>query len=83
MRVKSFITTSANIAETRIDEGAWKKIIAEKLALGKHCTKIETTFLLFYVLLFLTNLVFKFNVLLIGIFFFFFDNVTFTFLAFD
>ena len=30
MRVKSFITTSANIAEIRIDEGAWKKIIAEK-----------------------------------------------------
>ena len=37
--------------------------------LEEHCTKIETMFHLFYALLFLSNLVFKFNIVLIGIFF--------------
>ena len=63
MRAKSFIKTLVNVTETRIDEGAWKKIVAQSEHLEEHFTKIETTFHLFYALLFLTNL---------GIFF---DNV--------
>ena len=62
MRAKSFIKTSVNVTETRIDEGT------QNVHLEEHCTKIETTFHLFYALLFLTNLVFKFNIVLIGIF---------------
>ena len=72
MRAKSFIKTSVNVTETRIDEGT------QKVYLEEHCTKIETMFHLFYAFLFLTNFVFKFNIVLIGIFFFFFffvDNV--------
>ena len=62
MRAKSFIKTSVNVTETRIDEGT------QNVHLEEHCTKIETTFHLFYALLFFTNLVFKFNIVLIGIF---------------
>ena len=62
MRAKSFIKTSVNVTETRIDEGT------QNVHLEEHCTKIETTFHLFYALLFLTNLLFKFNIVLIGIF---------------
>ena len=69
MRAKSFIKTSVNVTETRIDEGT------QNVHLEEHCTKIETTFHLFYALLFLTNLVFKFNIVLIGIFCIFFGNV--------
>ena len=64
MRAKSFIKTSVNVTETRIDEGT------QKVYLEEHCTKIETMFHLFYAFLFLTNFVFKFNIVLIGIFFF-------------
>ena len=64
MRAKSFIKTSVNVTETRIDEGT------QNVHLEEHCTKIETTFHLFYALLFFTNLVFKFNIVLIGIFFY-------------
>ena len=71
MRARSFIKTSINVAEMRITEGAWKKIVAQSVHLKEHCSKVESTFHLFYVLLFLTNLVFKFNIVLIGIFFFF------------
>ena len=84
MRAKSFIKTSVNVTETRIDEGAWKKIVAQSVHLEEHCTKEESKFHLFYALLFLTNLVLKFTVVLIGIFFF--DNVNhniLTFLPFD
>ena len=56
MRAKSFIKTLVNVTETRIDEGAWKKIVAQSEHLEEHFTKIETTFHLFYALLFLTNL---------------------------
>ena len=63
MRAKSFIKTSVNVTETRIDEGT------QNVHLEEHCTKIETTFHLFYALLFFTNLVFKFNIVFIGIFF--------------
>ena len=72
MRAKSFIKTSVNVTETKIDEAAWKKINHAKL---QACTwkdiwlKIETTFHLFYALLFLWNLDFRFNIVLIGNFF--------------
>ena len=56
MRAKSFIKTLVNVTETRIDESAWKKIVAQSVLLEEHCTKIETTFHLFYGFLFLTNL---------------------------
>ena len=56
MRAKSFIKTLVNVTETKIDESAWKKIVAQRVLLEEHCTKIETTFHLFYGLLFLTNL---------------------------
>ena len=72
MCAKSFIKTSVNVTETRTDEGAWKKIVAQSVHLEEHCTKAESTFHLFYAVLFLTNLVFKFNIMLIGFFFFFF-----------
>ena len=74
MRAKSFIKTLGNVNETRIKEGT------QKVHLEEHCTKIETMFHLFYAFLFLTNFfkrfffsqtVFKFNIVLIGIFFFF------------
>ena len=68
MRAKSFIKTLVNVTETRIDEGAWKKIVTQSAHLEENCTKIETVFPLFYALLFLTNLVFKFNIVLIGFF---------------
>ena len=73
MRAKSFVKTSVNVTETRIDEGAWKKIVMQSVHLVEHCTKIETSFHLIYVPLYLTNLVFKFNTVLID---FFFDNVS-------
>ena len=44
MRAKSFIKTSVNVTETRIDEGT------QNVHLEEHCTKIETTFHLFYAL---------------------------------
>ena len=62
MRAKSFIKTSVNATETRMDEGAWKKIVTQSLHLEEHCIKTETTFHLFYALFFLTNLAFKFNI---------------------
>ena len=51
MRAKSFIKTSVNVTETGIDKGT------QNAHLEEHCTKIETTFHLFYALLFLTNMV--------------------------
>ena len=69
MRAKSFIKTSVKLTETKIDEGTWKKIVTQSVHLEEHCAKIETTFQLFYARLFLTNLVFEFNIVLIGIFF--------------
>ena len=77
MRAKSFIKTSVNVTETRIDEGT------QNVHLEEHCTKIETTFHLFYALLFLTNLVFKFNIVLIGFFSFWWCQPQFPFLSFD
>ena len=64
MRAKSFIKTSVNTTETRIDEGT------QSVHLEEHCTRIEFMFHLFYAFLFLTNLVFKFNMVLIAFFFF-------------
>ena len=69
MHAKSFVKTSVNITETRIDEGAWKKIVTQSVHLEEHCTKIETTFHLIYAPLYLTNLIFKFNTVLIDFFF--------------
>ena len=71
MRAKSFVKTSVNVTETRIDEGAWKKTVTQSVHLEEHCTKIVTTFHLFYAPLFLTNLVFKFNSVDWHFFFFF------------
>ena len=62
MQTRSFIKTSVNVTETRIDEGAWKEIVVQSVYLEEHCTKIEIRFHLFYLmLLFLFNLVFKFT----------------------
>ena len=86
MRAKSFIKTSVNVTETKIDEGAMKKISHAKMqrALWKNIwTKIETTFQLFYAPLFLSNLVFEFNIVLIGNFLCNFHHNLFTFLPFD
>ena len=86
MRAKSFIKTSVNVTETKIDDGAWKKISHAKLQAWTWkniWTKIETTFHLFYALLFLSNLVFKFNIVLIGNFLYNFHHNLFTFLPFD
>ena len=62
MCAKYFIKTSVNVTEMRIDEGAWKKIVTQSVHLKEHCSKIETTFHLFYALLFLTNLVLNFHI---------------------
>ena len=69
MRAESFLKTSVNVTETRIDEGAQKKMVTQSVRLEEHCTKleehctkIETTFHLIYAPLYLTNLVFKFNI---------------------
>ena len=69
MHAKSFVKTLVNVTETRIDEGAWKKIVTQSVHLEEHCTKIETTFHLIYAPLYLTNLIFKFNTVLIDLFF--------------
>ena len=74
---------SVNVTETRIDEGAWKKIVTQNVHLEEHCTKIETTFHLIYAPLYLTNLVFKFNAVLVGFFFFFWCQPQCTYLPFD
>ena len=66
MRAKSFIKTSVNVTDTGIDEDVWKNIVTQSVHLEEHCTKTETTFRLFYPNLFLTNLVFKFSIVLIG-----------------
>ena len=82
MRTKSFIKTSVNVTETKIDEGAWKKISHTKLQAwtwNNIWTKIETTFHSFYALLFLWNLVFKFSIVLIGNFFIISTTILFTF----
>ena len=81
MPTKSFIKTSVNVTDTRIDEGVWTKIVTQSVHLEEHCTKIETTFHIFYALLFLTSLVFKFNLALIG--FFWKCQPQFIFLSFD
>ena len=86
VRDKSFIKTSVNVTKTKIDEGAWKKISHVKMqrALWKNIwTKIETTFHLFNALLFLSNLVFKFNRVFISNFLYNFHHNIFTFLPFD
>ena len=61
IRAKSFIKTSINVTGTRIYEDVWKKIVAQSVHLEEHCTKKETTFHLFYALLFLANLFLKFK----------------------
>ena len=58
-----FIKTSVNVTETRIDEGT------QNVHLKEHCPKMEITFHSVFALLFLTNLVFKFNIVFIDIFF--------------
>ena len=71
-RAKSFSKTSVNVTETRIDDDAWKKISCANnpsVHLEEHYTKAEGTFHLFYAPLFLSNLSFKFNIVLIRIFF--------------
>ena len=70
IRAKSFIKISVKVIGTRIDEGTWKKIVTQCVHLEEHCTKIETTFHLLDALLFLANLVFKFNIVPIGILFY-------------
>ena len=70
MLAKFFIKSLVNVTETRIDEGT------QNVHLEEHCTKIEATFHLFYALLLLTNLAFKFNIVLIGIFYIFLGNVS-------
>ena len=52
MRAKSFIETSVNVTERRIDEGARRKIVVQSVHLEEHCAKLETTVHLFYALLF-------------------------------
>ena len=86
VRAKSFIKTSVNVTKTKIDEGARKKISHAKMerAPWKNIwTKIETTFQLIYALPFLSNLVFKFKIVLIGNFLYNFHRNIFTFLPFD
>ena len=60
------IKTLVIVTETRIDEGAWKKIVTQSVHLEECCTKLENTFHLCYAILFLTNPVFKFDIALIG-----------------
>ena len=58
MYVKSFIETLVNLTETKIE----KQLRGNPgMHLKEHCTKIETMFHLLDALLFLSNLVFKFN----------------------
>ena len=68
MRAKSFVKSLVHVTETRIDEGVWENIVTQSVHLEEHCTKIETTFHLFCGLLFLTNLAFKFNTVLLAFF---------------
>ena len=69
MRTKSFIKTSVDVTETKIDEADCKNISHRKLQAWSWkniLTKIETTFPLFHALLFLWNQVCKFNIVMIG-----------------
>ena len=47
IRAKSFIKTSVNVTETRIDEDVWKKIVAQSVHLEEHCTKKKPRFTYF------------------------------------
>ena len=52
------------------NENRWR--YTQNVHLEEHCSKIATTFHLFNALIFLTNLVFKFNIVLTDLYF---DNV--------
>ena len=47
MRAKSFIKTSLNVTEMRIDEGAWKKIVTQSMHLKEHFPKQKPHFTYF------------------------------------
>ena len=80
MQARSFIKTSVNVTETRIDEGAWKEIVVQSVHLEEHCTKIEIRFHLFYfMLLFLFDLVFKFTTFYLFYGLLFLTNLVFKF----
>ena len=67
MHAKSFIKTLVNVTAKKIDEGAWEKI---------NCAKIQAC------TWFLSNLVFKCNLVLMGIFLDNFHHKLFTFFPF-
>ena len=46
MRAKTFIKTLVNVTETRIDEGAWKKIVTQSAHFEENCTKIDVSLIL-------------------------------------
>ena len=66
--MRAWMKTLVNATETKIYEGAWKISVAQKSNFEVH---------------FLSNLVFKFNIVLTGIFWDNFHHTLFTFLPFD
>ena len=47
MRTKSFVKTSVNVTETRIDEGTWKKIVTQSVHLENIAPKQKPRFTYF------------------------------------
>ena len=82
-QIKSFINTLVK-HKTKVDGNAREKISCAKIqaCTSKNITP-EQTFHLFYTRLFLSNLVLKFNIVLIGIFKNNFHRNLFNFLPFD
>ena len=83
MRAKSFAKT---FGKRYWNENRWRcleKYSYAKRALERTLHHIETTFHLIYAPLYLTNLVFKFNAVLVGFSFFFWCQPQCTYLPFD
>ena len=89
MRAKFLIKTVVDVAETIIDEGAWKKISFTKnhvslISCASLCRKpFFLMGIIFKFIIVLIGIIFKFNIVLIGIFFDNFHHNLFTFLSFD
>ena len=87
IRSKFFIKTLVNVMKRNSMKVAGKRSVAQNpiVHFEEHCTKTDlgSFILLFYTLLFLLNLVFKFTIALIGIFFGCFPHNLLSFLPFD
>ena len=85
MGAKSFTETSVNVTKRKLMKVPGKRSVTQKynVHLEEHLNQKRNHFDLFYALLFLSNLVFKFNMVLTGNVLYNFHHNLFTFLPFD